>query len=369
MRYSRQTNLLEVGDIGQEKLLRSSVLCIGAGGLGSPALLYLAAAGVGRIGIIDFDRVDESNLQRQILFSTSTVGQPKATEARRKLTALNPTIQIDAFDEELNAESAARLFPLYDVILDGTDNFETKFLINDAAIKYGKPFIYGAIQGFDGQASVLGYKGGPCYRCLYPQKPKAQIMNCAEAGVIGAVAGLVGVTQALQAIQIIVDHKSFHPLSGKMLMIDTRTMETRILNIPKNPECPSCGHKTNKDNIILQYASPVCSFTAEISVTDLQSRHAHLLIDVREQDEWDNGHINGAILWPLSRIASGDIPEEMRDEEVIVYCQRGARSIQAATILKEYGFTDVTSLSGGYIAWLESPKPFTEDPSLSAPID
>ncbi len=363
MRYSRQTNLLEIGDIGQKKLLQSSVLCIGAGGLGAPALLYLAAAGVGRIGIIDFDCVDESNLQRQVLFSTSTVGQPKAAEAKRKLTALNPTIQIDAFDEELNAGSAACLFPLYDIILDGTDNFETKFLINDAAIKYGRPLVYGAIQGFDGQASVFGYKGGPCYRCLYPQKPKAQIMNCAEAGVIGAVAGIVGITQALQTIQIIVDHESFHPLVGKMWMIDSRTMETRILNIPKNPECPSCGHKTNKDNIILQYASPVCSFTAEISVTDLQSRRGHLLIDVREQDEWDNGHINGAILWPLSRIANGDIPEKMRDEEVIVYCQRGTRSLQAATILKEYGFADVTSLSGGYIAWLESLKLSSEVPS------
>lgn len=363
MRYSRQKNLLEIGDIGQQKLLKSSVLCIGAGGLGSPALLYLAAAGIGRIGIIDFDRIDESNLQRQILFSTSTVGQPKATESKRNLTALNPTIQIDAYDEELNAESAARLFPLYDVILDGTDNFETKFLINDAAIKYGKPLIYGAIQGFDGQASVFGYREGPCYRCLYPQKPKAQIMNCAEAGVIGAVAGIVGVTQALQTIQIIVDHESFHPLAGKMWVIDTRTMETRILSIPKNPECPSCGHKANRENIALQYTSPVCSFTAEISVTDLQGRHGHLLIDVREQDEWDNGHINGAILWPLSRIANGDIPEEMRDEEVIVYCQRGARSLQAATILKEHGFADVTSLSGGYIAWLESLKLSSEVPS------
>lgn len=363
MRYSRQINLPEIGDMGQQKLLQSSVLCIGAGGLGSPALLYLAAAGVGRIGIIDFDHVDESNLQRQIIFSTSTVGQPKATEAKRNLTALNPTIQIDAYNEELNIESAARLFPLYDVILDGTDNFETKFLINDAAIKYGKPLIYGAIQGFDGQASVFGYKGGPCYRCLYPQKPKAQIMNCAEAGVIGAVAGLVGVTQALQTIQIIVGHESFHPLTGNMWVIDTLTMETRILRIPKNPECPSCGNRTNKNDIILKYASPVCSFTAEISVTDLQSKHGYLLIDVREQDEWDNGHINGAILWPLSRIASGDIPEEMRDEEVIAYCQKGARSLQAATILKEHGFTDVISLSGGYIAWLESLKLSSEVPS------
>lgn len=353
MRYSRQINLLEIGEDGQERLSHSSVLCIGVGGLGSPALLYLAAAGIGRIGVIDFDRVDESNLQRQILFSTATIGQPKATVAKKVLSALNPTIQIDAYDEELNVESAARLFPIYDVILDGTDNFETKFLINDAAIKYNKPLVYGAIQGFDGQASVFGYKGGPCYRCLYPQKPKAQIMNCAEAGVIGAVAGLVGVTQALQAIQIIVGHESFYPLTGKMLAIDTRTMETRILSISRNQKCSTCGHETNRDDIILQYASPVCSYTEEISFADLLSRQGHVLIDVREQYEWDNGHINGAILWPLSRIICGEVPDEMKNEEIIVYCQKGVRSLQAATLLKEHGFTNVTSLSGGYTAWAE----------------
>lgn len=351
MRYLRQENLSEIGKVGQQKLLESSVLCIGAGGLGSPALLYLAAAGVGRIGVIDFDRVDESNLQRQILFSTAGIGQPKATEAQKSLSALNPTIQIDAYDEELNIESATRLFPLYDVILDGTDNFESKFLINDAALKYGKPLVYGAIQGFDGQASVFGYQGGPCYRCLYPQKPKARIMNCAEAGVIGAVAGMVGVTQALQAIQIIVGHKNFQPLAGKMWLLDSRTMESRLLTVSKNPHCPSCGHGVNTANIPLHYASPVCSFTPEISVADLRARHSHILIDVREQDEWDCGYIDGAILWPLSRIIIGDIPDEMKSDEIIVYCQRGVRSLQAATILKEYGFADVTSLSGGYSAW------------------
>jgi molybdopterin/thiamine biosynthesis adenylyltransferase len=179
-RYDRQIRLPEIGREGQDKLLKASVLCVGAGGLGSPALLYLAAAGVGRIGIIDFDRVDESNLQRQVLFDTEAVGKPKALEAARRLKALNPTIQIESYDEELNAENAARLFPQYDVIIDGTDNFETKFLINDAAVKFGKPWIYGAIQGFDGQASVFNFKGGTCYRCLYPEKPKGRIMNCAE---------------------------------------------------------------------------------------------------------------------------------------------------------------------------------------------
>lgn len=351
MRYLRQESLSEIGKAGQQKLLESSVLCIGAGGLGSPALLYLAAAGVGRIGIIDYDRVDESNLQRQTLFLTTDIGQPKAKEAQKRLSALNPTIQIDAYDEELNIDSASRLFPLYDIIIDGTDNFETKFLINDAAVKFGKPVVYGAIQGFDGQASVFGYLGGPCYRCLYPEKPKARIMNCAEAGVIGAVAGLVGVTQALQAIQIIVGHKNFQPLVGKIWLIDSRTMESRILNVPKKPHCPSCGQNPRTGNILLQYNSPVCSYTPEISVTDLQRLHDHTLIDVREQDEWDYGHINGAILWPLSRIMIGDIPDEMKENKIIVYCQKGLRSLQASIILKEHGFADVTSLSGGYAAW------------------
>jgi molybdopterin/thiamine biosynthesis adenylyltransferase/rhodanese-related sulfurtransferase len=354
MRYSRQINLQEIGEAGQQKLAQASILCIGAGGLGSPALLYLAAAGVGRIGVIDFDCVDESNLQRQILFSTAEIGAPKANEAKRKLTALNPTIQIDAYDEELNIESASRLFPLYDIILDGTDNFETKFLINDAAIKYRKPLIYGAIQGFEGQASVFGYQNGPCYRCLYPQKPKAKIMNCAEAGVIGAVAGIVGVTQAIQAIHIIVEDKSFSPLVGRMWLIDTKTMETRILSVPKDPNCPCCGQESAKKNIVLQYSSPVCAFIPEISVAHLQAKRGYTLIDVREQDEWDRGHIDGAVLWPLSCIMAGNIPDEMKDDEIILYCQKGVRSLQAGTLLKEYGFTDITSLSGGYAAWEQS---------------
>ena len=244
-RYDRQIRLPEIRQEGQDKLLKVSVLCVGAGGLGSPALLYLAAAGVGQIGIVDFDRVDESNLQRQILFDTEAVGKPKVLEAARRLKALNPTIHIESYDEELNTRNAARLFPQYDVIIDGTDNFETKFLINDAAVKFGKPWVYGAIQGFDGQASVFNYKGGPCYRCLYPEKPKGRIMNCAEGGVIGAVAGLIGVTQALQAIQIISGHENFEPLSGRLMTLDTRTMHTRILALKKNPECAACGKKRN----------------------------------------------------------------------------------------------------------------------------
>lgn len=349
-RYDRQIRLPEIGQEGQDKLLKASVLCVGAGGLGSPALLYLAAAGVGRIGIIDFDRVDESNLQRQILFDTQDVGQSKAREAAQRLKGLNPTIHIEAYEEELNTGNAARLFPQYDVIIDGTDNFATKFLINDAALKFSKPWIYGAIQGFDGQASVFNYKGGPCYRCLYPEKPKGRIMNCAEAGVIGAVAGLIGVTQALQAIQIITGHESFEPLSGKLMTLDTRTMHTRTLTLQKSTDCSACGK--NRDEIALSYSSPVCGFVPEFTPQQVRGRKNACLIDVREQEEWDQGHIDGARLWPLSKIMQGIFPDLPHGAEIILHCQKGMRSLQAAQIFKDNGFMDVASLSGGFEAWL-----------------
>lgn len=351
-RYDRQIRLPEIGVEGQEKLLNASVLCVGAGGLGSPALLYLGAAGVGQIGIIDFDRVDESNLQRQVLFSNATIGESKALQAADRLKALNPEINITAYNEELDADAAARLFPLYDIILDGTDNFEAKFLINDAAVKFGKTWIYGAIQSFDGQVSVFNFDGGPCYRCLHPEKPGGHIMNCAEAGVIGAVAGIVGVTQALQAIQIIIRHKSFKPLSGYLWILDTRTMRTRSLALQKNMECAVCSQKPQ--SIAIRYSSPVCNFTPEITVEQMKKRSGYVLIDVRERKEWDQGHIEGAILWPLSKLMAGHIPEEYCESEIILHCQKGKRSLQAAEILRAHRFTDITSLSGGYEAWLRT---------------
>lgn len=349
-RYMRQTRLPEIGHEGQLKLSQCSILCVGAGGLGSPALLYLAAAGVGRIGIIDFDRVDESNLQRQVLFSNKMLGQPKALSAAQRLEALNPEIHVDAYDMELTAESAATLFPRYDIILDGTDNFETKFLINDAAVKFNKPWIYGAIQGFDGQASVFNFKGGPCYRCLQPQKPQSRITNCAESGVIGAVAGIVGVTQALQAIQMITGHDSFDVLAGKIWLLDTRTMQTRTLALQRNPACACCCRKP--EEIILHYTSPVCEFIPEISVSQIKEKSGYVLIDVRELEEWERGHIEGAVLWPLSKLTAGQFPSVQKESEIILHCQKGVRSMKAARIMREQGFADVTSLSGGYEAWL-----------------
>ena len=349
-RYIRQVVLPEIGLEGQEKLSQASVLCVGAGGLGSPILLYLAAAGVGHIGITDFDTVDESNLQRQVLFTTDAVGQSKAVQAKKRLQALNPTITIEIYEEGLNAENAPDLFQSYDIIIDGTDNFETKFLINDAAVKYGKPWIYGAIQGFYGQASVFNAQHGPCYRCLYPAPPKARIANCAEAGVIGAVAGLVGVTQALQAIQLITGHESFEPLIGKLWTLDTKTMETRILTLPKNPDCPACSQ--NREDVVLQYKSPVCGFIPEVFPEQVCAKTESLLVDVRELEEWECGAIPGAQHWPLSEALEGFIPDFPQDKEIILYCQKGMRSLQAAQILKERGFLDVYNLTGGYDAWL-----------------
>lgn len=349
-RYDRQIRLQEIGAEGQSRLADASVLCVGAGGLGSPALLYLAAAGIGRIGVIDFDRVEISNLQRQVLFSNSETGLPKAFVAAEKLRALNPEICVEAYDSEFSVESAQKLVPLYDLILDGTDNFETKFLINDAAVKYGKPWIYGAIQGFEGQAAVFNHEGGPCYRCLYPEKPQQPVMSCAEAGIIGAVAGITGVTQALQAIQIITGHESFSPLSGRIWFIDTRTMHTKSLALNKNPECPVCSHQG--EEITLNAASRACAATPELSVRQLQSLPQHVLIDVREFEEWQAGRIDGAVLWPLSRILAGSLPVEWRDEPVVLYCQKGIRSLQAANIIKRHGFMRVSHLSGGYEAWL-----------------
>ena len=351
-RYQRQTILPEIGPEGQEKISNASVLCIGAGGLGSPALLYLAAAGVGRIGIVDFDDVDETNLQRQVLFAESQRGENKTKAAKDRLSALNSTIEIQAYPEELTDQNAADLFKDYDVIIDGTDNFAAKFLINDAALKTGKPFIYGSILGFNGQLSVFGAPDDPCYRCLFPEAPDEHVPSCAEAGVIGAVAGLVGTAQAMEAIKLIVGHESFIPLAGTLWTIDTRTMETKSLSLSKNPDCPACSKE--RDDIPLRYASPVCGITSELTPDQVRKAENALIIDVRENEEWETGHIEGAQHLPLSRLMEGENPDLDAQKDIILYCQHGIRSLHAAQILKNQGFLHVSSLAGGYKAWLNS---------------
>lgn len=328
------------------------MLCVGVGGLGSPAALYLAAAGVGRIGLVDFDVVDETNLQRQILFGTEDIGKPKVLRARDRLASLNPQIQIKTHNSALCAANACQLFEEYDVILDGTDNFSAKFLINDAAYRTGKPWVYGAIQNFDGQIAVFGSAAGPCYRCLYPEPPKAKIMNCAEAGVLGAVVGIVGVTQALQAIQLIVGDAGFEPLNGKLWLFDGKTMNSQMLMLTKNPSCTVCAHA--RDAVVLPQDAAGCVVVREITANNLVSLQSDfILVDVREQSEWLQGHIPHAALEPLSSLEAGDDCALPRDALLVVYCQKGMRSRRAVELLAQRGYKNLFSLAGGYQAWLQ----------------
>ncbi len=344
-RYDRQIILPEIGQAGQDAIAAASVLCIGAGGLGCPALLYLAAAGVGRIGIIDADIVDESNLQRQVLYTSDDIGKSKAQCAKARLEALNPEITIEAYDERLSAKNAEALFKNYDIIIDGTDNFKSKFLINDCAVKTGKPFVYGSILGFEGQVSVFNFNDGPCYRCLFPEPPTQNIPNCADAGVIGAVAGMIGTMQAVEAIKLIVRHEDLEPLAGKLMTIDSRTMRNSILTLEKNPDCPICS--LAPEEIILHDAA-----VEEVAASQIDASQA-VIIDVRESAELERGMIEGAEHYALSQILDGGAPSHIqRDEAVIVYCQKGIRSIKAAELLIEkHGYQNVQSVKGGYEAW------------------
>lgn len=352
-RYSRQIILPEIGENGQRRLTAAKVLVVGAGGLGCPVLLYLTAAGVGLIGIIDHDSVDISNLQRQILFSNSDAGQPKALAAKSRLQALNPDTIINAHNEELSEKNAQNLFTNYDVIVDCTDNFPTKLLINDLAVKLGKAVVYGALQGFDGQVAVFDARHGPCYRCFQPQAPRGTIMNCAEAGVIGALAGMIGTMQAMETIKLIVGHESLKPLYGSLKIIDSRTMETKQLAVPKNSACPVCSRHT--EEIVIQYASPVCfsAIVREVEPDDLTTVAKCVMVDVRELEEWDQGHIPDASHLPLSALSNNpELFSPHRKSTCVLYCQRGTRSRKAAEILLQAGFSDIYSLKGGYESWL-----------------
>ncbi len=348
-RYNRQTILPEIGEEGQEKLQNASILCVGAGGLGCPALLYLTAAGIGHIGIIDFDVVDESNLQRQVLFSVEQVGRNKATAAKQRLKALNPAIKITAYEEELSDKNAEKLFNKYNIIIDGTDNFSSKFLINDAAVKYNKPFIYASILGFDGQVSTFNVNNSSCYRCLFPAPPTSHIPNCAEAGIIGAVAGIIGTTQAMEAIKLIVNHESFKPLIGKLWTLDLHSMENKVLSLPKDSSCPVCS--INKEDITLEHSPRKSAAITKISPEDAQKRTNALLIDVREQNEWDAGHVKGAQHIALSKLQAGYQPDIPKDQEVILYCLKGMRCLQAAEILEKSGHSNLHNVIGGYHDW------------------
>ena len=370
-RYSRHLIMPEVGVEGQEKLKKGSVLCIGAGGLGSPAALYLAAAGVGTIGIVDFDVVDFSNLQRQVIHGTSDVGRSKLASAKDRLLELNPHINIETYETALSSKNALDLFKPYDVILDGTDNFPTRYLTNDACVLLGKPNAYGSIFRFEGQASVFATKDGPCYRCLYPEPPPPGLVpSCAEGGVLGVLPGVIGTIQATEAIKLIMGIGE--PLVGRFLIYDALRMKFRELKLKKDPDCPVCGtHPTVTALIdyeqfcgVAPAATEVAVNTAnnetETDVTELKrkidAKEDFFLLDVREPNEYQIGKIPGSTLIPL-----GEVPQRVneipRDKEIIVHCKMGGRSAKAAAFLRQQGYTNVKNLKGGILDWSDKIDP------------
>jgi molybdopterin/thiamine biosynthesis adenylyltransferase/rhodanese-related sulfurtransferase/molybdopterin converting factor small subunit len=370
-RYSRHLIMPEVGVEGQLKLKAGSVLCIGAGGLGSPAALYLAAAGVGRIGIVDFDVVDFSNLQRQVIHSTPDVGRSKLASAKDRLLALNPLIQIETYETALSSKNALELFKSYDVILDGTDNFPTRYLVNDACVILGKPNTYGSIFRFEGQASVFATKDGPCYRCLYPEPPPPGLVpSCAEGGVLGVLPGVIGTIQATEAVKIIMGIGE--PLIGRFLIYDALRMKFRELKLKKDPDCPVCGtHPTITELIDYEQfcgvaPAPEPSMTAqesnetEIDVKELKrkmdAKEDFYLLDVREPNEYKIGKIPGSTLIPL-----GEVPQRFqeipKDKEIVVHCKMGGRSAKAAAFLRQQGFKTVKNLKGGILDWSDKIDP------------
>jgi adenylyltransferase/sulfurtransferase len=367
-RYSRHLIMPEVGLKGQVKLKEAGVLLIGAGGLGSPLALYLAAAGVGRIGIVDFDVVDESNLQRQILHATSNVGRPKLDSAKERLREVNPLVRVETHETRLTSENALELFRGYDVIADGTDNFPTRYLVNDACVLTGKPNVYGSIFRFEGQASVFATKDGPCYRCLYPEPPPAGLVpSCAEGGVLGVLPGIVGSIQAVEVIKLLLG--TGEPLIGRLLLFDALGMTFRTLKARKDPHCPICGPNPSIRTLIDYEA--FCGLEAEsldrpalaeleIAPEDLRKRidrgEELVLLDVREPQEWEISRIPGATFISLSRLPYA-LGELSTADEIVAYCRSGVRSRKALQLLHESGFRKVRNLTGGINAWAEKVDP------------
>jgi len=358
LRYSRHLILPDVGVEGQKKLKAARVLLVGAGGLGSPAALYLAAAGVGTLGLVDFDVVDKTNLQRQILHGTSAVGTPKLESARARIQDLNPNVQVETFETRLTSQNALDIIREFDVVADGTDNFPTRYLVNDACVLLGKPNVYGSIFRFEGQASVFYAKEGPCYRCLYAEPPPAGLVpSCAEGGVLGVLPGIIGSIQAMETIKLIVG--AGEPLIGRLLLFDALKLQFRELKLEKDPDCPVCGRNPTVTQLI-DYeafcgigAEPVydgADVTADEVKGELDAGKELVLLDVRDPHEYEITHIDGAKFIPL-----GELParlDELDDHaDVVTYCHHGARSLKALEILKAAGFAKVRSLRGGIDAW------------------
>lgn len=366
LRYGRHLIIPEVGLEGQRKLKSASVLIIGAGGLGSPLAFYLTAAGVGRIGIVDFDVVDLSNLQRQILHTTKDVGRSKLESAREKLESLNPNVKIETYEMRLTSENALDLIKEYDIVVDGTDNFPTRYLVNDACVFLKKPNVYGSIFRFEGQVSVFYADKGPCYRCLYKEPPPPGLVpSCAEGGVLGVLPGIIGTIQALETIKLILGIGE--PLIGKLLLFDALRMKFRELKLRKDPECPVCGENPTVKELIDYEA--FCGITPEqilhqsgLEITPeelkekLENGEDIILIDVREPVEYEINRIEGSKLIPLSKLPE-KVNELDQTREIVLYCKMGGRSARAVQLLRELGFTRVKNLAGGIDAWIEKIDP------------
>ena len=366
VRYSRHILLPQVGEDGQRALKASRVLLVGAGGLGSPVALYLAAAGVGTLGLVDFDAVDLSNLQRQILHGSAAVGSSKIDSARDRLRDINPNVEVETYETRFASGNALEIARGYDLIVDGTDNFATRYLVNDTSVLLGIPNVYGSVYRFEGQASVFGAPDGPCYRCLFREPPPPHLVpSCAEAGVLGVIPGLVGTIQATEAIKMLLGLGD--ALVGRLLTIDVMTMAFRTIEIRRDPECPACGTREITELIdydefcgVAPTGEPMRSAVSEIQPSQLAERleggEELEIIDVREPYEWQLGHIPGARLVPLGRIAA-EIPLLDKHRETILYCKVGVRSMFAAKQLADAGVSEVRNLAGGILRWIDEVDP------------
>jgi len=371
-RYSRHLIMPEVGVDGQRKLKAARVLCVGAGGLGSPAALYLAAAGVGTLGIVDFDAVDASNLQRQILHSTQDIGRSKLLSARDRLKGLNPDVNVRMHETALTSANALEIFKDYDVIVDGADNFPTRYLVNDACVFLRKPNAYGSIFRFEGQASVFATVGGPCYRCLYPEPPPPGLVpSCAEGGVLGVLPGVIGTIQATEAIKLIIGVG--RTLVGRLMLYDALNMRFRELKLQRDPECPVCGDHPTVTSLIdydqfcgirpATSAAPSLPEELETSVEELKARidqgRPTYLLDVREPQEFQICRIPGSTLIPLGQLPTRlqELPSPADGPDIVIHCKSGVRSAKAVRLLREHGFERVQNLRGGILAWIDRIDP------------
>jgi len=361
LRYSRHLIMPEVGMEGQLKLKQAKVLCIGTGGLGAPLGLYLAAAGVGRIGLVDFDAVDFTNLQRQVLFGTSDVGRPKISAAADRLRNLNPEIQIDTFEAHLSSDNALDILKDYDIVVDGTDNFPTRYLVNDACVLLGKPNVYGSIFRFEGQVTIFGAPGGPCYRCLYPEPPPPGLVpSCAEGGVLGVLPGIIGTIQACETLKLIIGKGE--PMIGRLMLFDALGMKFRELKLRKNPECPVCGENRTITKLIDyaefcgirgEEAPSTVTNIPEITPRELKARLDRgddlFILDVREPHEYQICNLNGHLI-PLGELARR-VNELDSSREIVAHCRSGKRSAEAVDFLRKAGFRKIWNLQGGILAW------------------